>query len=184
MKGDGMTEMRKIKRRDEGWNGTRWWKYGEREWDTKNTLLMRLGNHSSERIGSFKGLDYFMMFYVSLGQFPPSQVKRNTDNLPGGDGWGWWSHQWVDQWRRPREDCPPHHHPHLHRQPTPPPLWLLSTTSCNIPQINEWLTPSVLRCIFTFILLIIWFSTPSETHVGIEIVQTLATDHVTSIYPW
>ena len=45
-------------------------------------------------------------------------------------------------------------------------------------------TPSVLGCIFIFILLIICqFYTVSETHVRIEIVQTLAINFLTSIDP-
>ena len=47
------------------------------------------------------------------------------------------------------------------------------------------LTPSVLGHIFIFILFIVCrFYTASETHVGIEIVQTLAINLVTSIDPF
>ena len=43
------------------------------------------------------------------------------------------------------------------------------------------LTPSVLGCVFAFILIIWQFCTPSETHVGIETVQTLAVNLLTAI---
>ena len=46
------------------------------------------------------------------------------------------------------------------------------------------LTPSVLGCIFLFVLLLISrFSTASVTSVGIEIVQTVAINHRTSVNP-
>ena len=53
-----------------------------------------------------------------------------------------------------------------------------------LSRVSISLTPSVLGRVFIFILLIIWrFYTASETHVGIEMVQTRAINLLTSIYP-
>ena len=50
--------------------------------------------------------------------------------------------------------------------------------------VFTFLTPLVLGHIFIYILLFIWrFYIPSQTHVGIRIVQTLAINHLTSIDP-
>ena len=60
----------------------------------------------------------------------------------------------------------------------------LSSVTCYNGGLSVILTPSVLGCIFIFILLIVcWFLTASETHVEIKVVQTQTINLLTSIDP-